>query len=110
MIKEIDLNEDKFSKIKELWKDSKINSFYYNTITNEYFGENETCKFYFNLIGKFHRIDGPAFIYLPPQLFSNFADLYYINHINYKSYNFAFETNHLICGFCYKFCKQRCFI
>ena len=107
MIKEINIYENKFSKIKESWKYVKVNKFYYNTITNEYFGENTSCRFYFNLMGKVHKVDGPAqFYFSNNQRFNNF---FYINDILYRPYEFAFKTMHLICNSCQDFCNQKCF-
>ena len=81
-----------------------LNNYYYNTITNEYFGENSSCRFYFNLEMERHRLDGPAHI-------GEFnIILFYINGIYYRKSEFAVKTNHLICKNCKEFCKQRCFL
>ena len=78
-------------------------------------------------IYKFHRLNGPAFLhYVNDKLiiygwflngFSHREDGRYNNHSydfklkgkSISSYNFAQQTNHLVCKNCKTFCKQFCF-
>ena len=101
MIMKLDYNNIIYNKVIAQY--SPYNNYYYNTITNEYFGQNYCCRFYFNLKGQNHRIDGPA------HLGTWNLILYYINNIHYNELEFADLTNHLICKNCNNFCKQKCF-
>ena len=99
MIKEIE-KPDFFHKI---WYDN--DHYYFNDITNEYFIlNNNFADYYFNEEGYCHRTYGPA-VYSDKLSIT----IYMINGISYYEENFAKKTNHLICKFCEKFCKQECF-
>lgn len=96
MIKQISKPNIKFNF--DIYDDDK---FYYNDITKQYFIINNSLgKYYFNLNGNSHRDDGPTW----PEY-----ELFYLNKIGYHTIDFAMKTSHLICKYCKKFCKQRCF-
>ena len=99
MIREIEKPKIDF-KFNIFWDNFK---YYYNEETREYFLETDwKSKYYFNLEGNIHRLDGPALI--------NYYKYYYINYKYYYEKEFAKETNHLVCRICENFCKQGCFI
>ena len=51
-----------------------------------------------------NRLDGPAEIYCQDDRF-----YFWINGVPFNTINFANKTDHLICEYCYNFCKQKCF-
>ena len=99
---------------------------FFNDETNEYYeGRNRNWVYYksefFSLVhrekgpayifsnrdksylidGRLHRLDGPARDWSKKQFFIDGFDIGILD--------FSKMTNHLICKFCYKFCKQGCF-
>lgn len=56
--------------------------------------------------GQLHRDDGPA-VETNTDYIHTF--IYYLNGGIFNKINFAKETDHLICNYCYQFCKQQCF-
>lgn len=104
----------------------KGDKFYYDENNKEYFlVDKYGWKYYFNLKGKYHRIEKPAIVYSNAEaawiedgkwhrldgaayIYENYKE-FYIKNIEYNEYNFGKKTNHLICKLCRKFCKQECF-
>ena len=79
---------------------SQNEKFYYNEKTNEYINEDWSGKYYFNLNGKLHRLDGPVRIN---------GTSFWIDGIAFSTVNFAEKTNHLVCKKCQMYCNQWCF-
>lgn len=75
-----------------------------NELYFEYFYNDYGVIVYINEQGLHNRISGPAVIFDDGS-----SPFYWINGQLYSIFYFAKETNHLICNFCKKFCKQECF-
>lgn len=90
-------------------KQTAIGSYFYNE--NKKLDRSDgpaVLNFYFEIWysnGKINRIDGYAFINKKFEYENDF----YIDGLIFNSIDFAIKTNHLICKFCNKFCKQGCF-
>ena len=102
--------------------------FYFDEENNEYFIKNEDSIVYFNLNGFVHRIGKPARLNEEFQIFNYLENgklhrddgyaascckgkhnYFYLNGKHQLINNWTEKTNHLVCKFCNKFCKQKCF-
>ena len=75
-----------------------------NELYFQYSYDNYDVIIYINEQGLHHRISGPAVIFD-----DGASPFYWINGKPHSFSSFTKETNHLICNFCKKFCKQECF-
>ena len=95
----IENNEINLEKIKQT-----INYHFPQPIPNYiylFYGKN--FKFQFNNEKNLNNIAGPAFE-------SKKIKKYFINGIQFNESEFGYKTGHLLCKYCYNFCKQSCFI
>ena len=106
-MKEIDISDKIFNDlslyIKAMIGKNKV--YVYDSKNEIFFVKNSfnQAEAFFLKDGGFSRLDGPALIIINKYI------KYFINDIRSSEKEFAEKTNHLICNFCEKFCKQKCF-
>lgn len=98
-------------KIKFKFNIDKYDKFYFDDIQKIFFIKNKITSetVIFNYKGIIHNENGYS-VYIFNNLTNFILKYFSLNNDLVEPAYFAFNTNHLICKSCEKFCKQQCFI